>query len=133
MTRHGSLFPTRTAATGKARSQTVDSHVQRTISDDDNARLCNWSIIGHFCILANANFFLALSNAFAYVVAVCFGRCSSRVGCVLAGRVTVEWCVPHRGVIRKAYATSSPVALTGRCLAGQYASSSRSDVFLCGK
>jgi len=78
-------------------------------------------------------FFLALSNAFAYVVAVCFGRCSSRVGCVLAGRVTVEWCVPHRGVIRKAYATSSPVALTGRCLAGQYASSSRSDVFLCGK
>jgi len=33
---HGSLFQEQAAATGKARSMTVDNCVQRTISDDDD-------------------------------------------------------------------------------------------------
>ena len=35
VTRSGRLFQTRAAATGKARSRTVDSRVRLTISDED--------------------------------------------------------------------------------------------------
>ena len=37
VTWRGSSFQTRAAATGKARSPTVDNRVRRTISDDDDA------------------------------------------------------------------------------------------------
>jgi len=42
--------------------------------------------------------------------------------------------VPRRGVIKRAPATFSHVVLTGKCLAGQFVSSLRSDTLLlvCG-
>jgi len=43
-------------------------------------------------------------------------------------RATIAWFVLRRGAREKPPATSSRAALTGRCLAGQYVNSWRSDV-----
>jgi len=42
VTRSGRLFQTRAAATGKARSPTVDSRVRLTINDDDELERSRW-------------------------------------------------------------------------------------------
>ena len=42
VTRSGRLFQTRAAATGKARSPTVDSRVRLTISDEDELERSRW-------------------------------------------------------------------------------------------
>jgi len=43
VTRSGRLFQTRAAATGKARSPTVDSRVRLTINDDDELERSRWA------------------------------------------------------------------------------------------